>query len=168
MTFNLPGSKAHITCRKIFSPLDSAYIAMGATNQFPIVATQTGYYDYKIKQSPTDACVVGKITYTMGGTHSIFFVLGATEMQRYVGGEPSSVYHGDIAITDDNKHVWQVYCIPANHETAVTPVVDLGTYDSTGTVGDEDAYGAIKFIIALYNEQGMTSPVNYDSEYERN
>lgn len=164
LKFSLPGSKGHISCRKVFSPMDCEYLVTGVKNTRPIVATASGYYDYEVYETDYNACIVAKATFTSGGEHSIFFLLGASRIVERGEGH-SDNYNRNVLVTDDNLHVWTVFYFPADHHKAVVPVLDMGTFDSTSPINDEEVYGAMNFIMKLYSDQGMVSPVNYDSTY---
>jgi len=166
MKFTMPGSKGHITCRKVFSPMDSEYIVYDVINKRPLVAVDSGYYDYEIFQTTKNVCIVAKATFTSGGEHSFFYILGASRMLEEGTGHEAEYLHY-IIFTDDNKHDWKVFYFPAEHHEAVTPVMDIGTFDSAAPVNDEAVYGAMRFIMKLYSDQGMTSPINYNSFYNK-
>ena len=148
LKFNFPGSKGHITCRKIFNLADSALAIYGVDNS--VIANKSGTPGVKVNGTENGSIVVGKLTYN---SQPYLFVLGATGM-TYSGG------FSVTTITDDNSHTWTVRNLNAQDMTYSIPVIDLGTYDSTKE-SDYKVYGAKTLLMKLYSEQDMTAPVSY-------
>ena len=150
LQFNLPGSKGHITCRKIFNIADSEYSLLGTEDCY--LARYNGSPDLKINGTENGYCVLGKLTYN---NKPYLFILGAT-------GITFSKGYSTTTITDNNSHAWTVYSINAEWVKYDIPVFDLGSYDAAKEY-DFKTYGAKTLIMALYSEQNMTAPVNYSN-----
>lgn len=148
LKFNFPGSKGHITCRKIFNLADSTSAIYGVDNC--VIANKSGTPGVKVNGTENGSIVVGKLTYN---SQPYLFVLGATGM-TYSGG------FSVTTITDDNSHAWAVRNLNAQGMTYSMPVIDLGNYDSTKE-SDYKVYGAKTLLMKLYAEQDMTAPISY-------
>lgn len=148
LKFNFPGSKGHITCRKIFNLADSPSAIYGVDNC--VIANKSGTPGVKVNGTENGSIVVGKLTYN---SQPYLFVLGATGI-TYSGG------FSITTITDDNSHAWTVRNLNAQGMTYSMPVIDLGNYDSTKE-SDYKVYGAKTLLMKLYAEQDMTAPVSY-------
>ena len=151
LKFNFPGSKGHVTCRKIFNIADSSYALSDVINA-KIVTDGAGI---TVLEAENGTCVVGKMKW---GANYYFIIVGATKFQT------SSVVTDNITVTDNNSHVWQFRNFLADGRTYTFTPVDLGEYDST-KCDNAYAYGAMTLVMKLYEEQGMTSPVDYDCAY---
>lgn len=158
LKFNLPGSNGHVTCRKIFSMLDSAKAMSGITNAELIKYTGGG--GLTVLKSDNDTVVVGLVKYN---NERYYIILGASSIKKVQGGSTTTIAP-NVKVTDNNGHVWNCYYFDANNTTANFTPVDLGNYN-TMTIGNIYAYGVITLITKLYEEQGMTSPVDYDCSY---
>lgn len=148
LKFNFPGSKGHITCRKIFNLADSVSAIYGVDNC--VIANKSGTPGVKVNGTENGSIVVGKLTYN---SQPYLFVLGATGM-TYSGG------FSVTTITDDNSHAWTVRNLNAQGMTYSMPVIDLGAYDSAKE-SDYKVYGIKTLLMKLYAEQNMTAPIKY-------
>jgi len=161
LKFTLPGSKGHITCRKVFSPIDSEYYQSDVkTDQVFLYDDSGSGYSYKIVQLKYSGCLIGRMTFTNGGARTYYVVLGA----QWISVNDTSML-GHIDITDDNKHVWRATPILTYNAECIYPSLDLGSYDSAAPVNDEATFASMTLIMKLYEDQNMTSPVNYESSY---
>lgn len=165
LKFNLPGSKGHITCRKIFSVADSAYAVSDVINAPILVAANSSSFTYTVLESDIDSCVVGKLFINIGSGQRFYFVVGASKIERSREGFEPELHTRRIEITDDNKHVWTVFYMFENSTSPAAPIFDMGEVTSIAPLNDPAVYGAMTFIMKLYKEQGMSSPVNYENSY---
>lgn len=158
LKFNLPGSTGHVTCRKIFAIEDSANAMSGIKNAELIKYTNGG--GITVVESDRDTVVVGLVKYN---NERYYIVAGASSIKKVQGGS-TTIVAPNIKVTDNNAHVWNCYYFNANNTTANFTPVDLGTY-STMMMNNIYAYGVVTLITKLYEEQNMTSPVDYDCSY---
>lgn len=161
LKFNFPGSKGHVTCRKIFSIEDSAYAISDVNNSvlFNYEDGQDGYC--KVVKADNGTCVVGLVRDT--NTTPLLVVIGGQEFAyKYQGSTGTFTYN--ISVTDNNNHVWRAMVFNASVASYEFTPVDLGRHDTT-KIGNLRAYGVMTLIMKLYEEQGMTSPVDYDCAY---
>ena len=159
LQFVLPGSSGHVTCRRIFS-IDGISEAVIGLNGVII-------------QYNEGAVVINAGLLANGET----FVLGfyddySTAKQRLVivGGHDKYASNGasTVYITDKNGHIWEVLSVERNasgSEPTDLPYIEIPAYGSRPPINNSIAYGAIALITKMYEEQGMTSPVNYDCSY---
>ena len=160
LNFKLPGSSGHLTCRRIFSFYDSPYSVFEAIGMNVVLGTTT----ITVLEMNEKACVVGRMN-TPNDTY--IYVLGVERLNEEVGGvDTEKAYNGTL--TDLNDHAWHFayYVVPSGTEvTTGAPILELPSYSvSTGaTIG---AYGAISLLKALYSEQGMTAPVDWDCDWQ--
>ena len=161
LKFNFPGSKGHVTCRKIFSIEDSAYAISDVNNSvlFNYEDGQDGYC--KVVKTDNGTCVVGLMRDT--NTNPLLVVIGGQEFAyKYQGSTGTYTYN--ISVTDNNNHVWRAMVFNASIASYDFTPIDLGRHDTT-KVANFRAYGVMTLIMKLYEEQGMTSPVDYDCAY---
>ena len=158
LKFTLPGSNGHITCRKIFSIDDSKYALSGITNAE--IIKYTGGGGLTVLESDNDVIAVGIVKYN---NEKYYIVIGASSIKKVQNGS-TNVMSPNISITDENNHVWYCYYFNASNTKINFTPVDLGTYN-TLIVNNLYAYGAMTLIMKLYEEQNMTSPVNYNCSY---
>ena len=166
LKFTFPGSKGHVTCRKIFALEDSDFAVQDIINAIIMVAEDSSKYTYMVLESDINACIVGKMTFDLGVPEEMYFVVGASSIEQSREGESPSIYNSRVEITDDNNHIWNVFYMSAATTTPTTPVIDMGTVTSITPLEDQAAYGAITLIMKIYEEQGITSPVNYENTYD--
>jgi len=158
LKFNLPGSTGHVTCRKIFAIEDSANAMSGIKNAELIKYTNGG--GITVVESDRDTVVVGLVKYN---NERYYIVAGASSIKKVQGGS-TTIVAPNIKVTDNNAHVWNCYYFNANNTIINFTPVDLGTY-STMMMNNIYAYGVVTLITKLYEEQNMTSPVDYDCSY---
>lgn len=151
LQFTLPGSKGHLTCKKIFALADSKYAVVQPEGlEFTIYGTLR-----TVVSSEGDAVVIGRLK-TNNYIHC--YVLG---VKRYESN--GTVYAPNATMKDLNGHVWHiVHQLDTVNGALVTnaPVLEIPPYDSTKGA-TENSWGAIEMIKALYEEQGMIAPVDY-------
>ena len=159
LKFNLPGCNGHLTCRKIFSLLDSENVVdepVGLSVSFGITTITV-----------TEASEVGSVVGIMNkGATTYIFVLGVNKFDKTISGVTTQEdYNGSLI--DLNGHEWKFayYSVPSSTEiiTAARKVL-LPDYDYTRGA-TEGAFGAISLLKALYNEQEMSAPVDYNCEW---
>ena len=75
--------------------------------------------------------------------------------------EGGNVIDANADMTDLNGHNWKFMYFSFSTNTIVTnaPVIELPEYDPDSGV-DEATYGAINMINAVYEQQGMSAPVD--------
>ena len=151
LQYKLPGSNGHLTCRKIFSLFDSSYAVLDPNG---VVATFSPSGNKYYVGENDGVAIFGAFVYN---SNTYFYGIGFSTFIK--GGV---VYPVNKKLVDLNGHEWKFfhYNLDSTFTINVTKVVDLPAYDSTkGTA--LDSWGAIELIKALYNEQGMTPPVDY-------
>lgn len=150
LNFTFPGSNGHLSCRKIFSLLDSPYAVFGAEG---LALTVANTENFTVLETIEGGVVVGKY---FDGTYMNFYILGVYKVD--INGYP---YLNNSTLTDLNGHVWRFYYNAYGTNSLVTtaPVIELPDYDSESGV-DEATYGAINMIKAVYKQQSMTAPVD--------
>ena len=159
LKFNLPGCHGHITCRKIFSLLDSEN-----TVDEPVgLPVSFGLTSILVTEASEVSCAVGIMN---KGATSYIFVLGVEKFDKTISGTTTHEdYNGSL--TDLNGHEWKFACFSVPSSTEITTTarkITLPDYDfSTGA--SENAFGAISLLKALYDEQGMSAPVDYTCEW---
>ena len=158
LKFNLPGSTGHVTCRKIFAIEDSANAMSGIKNAELIKYTNGD--ELIVTESDRDTVVVGLVKYN---NDRYYIVAGASSIKKVQGGS-TTIVAPNIKVTDNNAHVWNCYYFNANNTIINFTPVDLGTYN-TMIMNNIYAYGVVTLITKLYEEQNMTSPVDYDCSY---
>ena len=159
LKFNLPGCHGHLTCRKIFSLLDSEN-----TVDEPVgLPVSFGLTSILITEASEVSAAVGIMN---KGATSYIFVLGVEKFDKTISGTTTHEdYNGSL--TDLNGHEWKFACFSVPSSTEITTTarkITLPDYDfSTGA--SENAFGAISLLKALYDEQGMSAPVDYTCDW---
>ena len=150
LNFTFPGSNGHLSCRKIFSLLDSPYAVFGAEG---LELTVANTENFTVLETIEGGVVVGKC---FDGTYMNFYILDVYKVD--INGYP---YLYNSTLTDLNGHAWRFYYNAYSTNSLVTtaPVIELPDYDPESGV-DEATYGAINMIKAVYEQQGMTAPVD--------
>lgn len=159
LRFRLPGSSGSLTCRKIFSLLDSSVAEVDAIG----VSVTFGSKKITIIKTDEAGCVVGRLTTS---STVYLYILGALRVRIEQGGVTSEQdYNGTL--TDLNDHNWHfAYFTAANGTSVVTDatIVDVPDYDPF-TGATESAYGAISTLKETYKDQGMNAPVDWNSAW---
>lgn len=148
LKFNFPGSKGHVTCRKIFNIADSGSSLYDVNNSY-LAKNSSNTPRIKVTGTENGNVVVGKLTYV---GQPYFFILGATGLSDFT--------YSLTTVSDDNLHDWNCYSTNVQGLTYTCPVVDLGAYDSAKE-SDYKVYGIKTLLMKLYAEQNMTAPINY-------
>lgn len=153
LNFNFPGSKGHVTCRKIFSLMDSAYAVPDPQGSLYVNFPTGGYY-YVGKND--GMAIFGTFNYS---NRCFFYGLGFSTFTKTPYGAELSI---NKKLVDLNGHEWGVffYNVDSSYTTNNPCVIDLPDYDSSSGA-NANSWGAIELIKALYNEQNMTPPVDY-------
>ena len=153
LQFNLPGSKGHVTCRKIFSLMDSAYAVPDPQGSLYVNFPTGGYY-YVGKND--GMAIFGTFTYS---NRCFFYGLGFSTFTKTPYGAELSI---NKKLVDLNGHEWGVffYNVDNSYTTNNPCVIELPDYDPSSGA-NANSWGAIELIKALYNEQKMTPPVDY-------
>lgn len=152
LNFKLPGSSGHLTCRKIFSLLDSSFAVIGAEG---LTIDVGNTFHFKILETSESGIVIGKFD-TDDYTH--FYMLGVSKYEEN-GIEKTA----DSELMDLNGHIWlfayRRFTLGMSIETNA-PIIELPQYDQALSV-DEATYGAVNMLKKIYEDQGMTAPVDY-------
>ena len=158
LKFNLPGSKGHVTCRKIFSLMDSEYAVPDP--QGSIYANFPTGGDYYVGKNDGVA-IFGTFKYN---NRYYFYGLGFSTYTKTPGGTEYAV---NKKLVDLNGHEWGIffYNVDSSYTTNNPYVIELPDYDPTSGA-NANSWGAIELIKALYNEQNMTPPVDYTCTLE--
>jgi len=153
LQFNLPGSKGHVTCRKIFSLMDSAYAVPDPQGSLYVNFPTGGYY-YVGKND--GMAIFGTFTYS---NRCFFYGLGFSTFTKTPYGAELSI---NKKLVDLNGHEWGIffYNVDNSYTTNNPCVIELPDYDPSSGA-NANSWGAIELIKALYNEQKMTPPVDY-------
>jgi hypothetical protein len=151
LKFNLPGSTGHVTCRKIFSLMDSAY-AIPDPNGVVVTFSPSGNKYYV--GGNDGVAIFGNFVYN---SKAYFYGVGFSTFIK-----DNVEYNVNKKLVDLNGHEWKFfyYNLDSTFTINATKIVDLPAYDSTKGAS-LDSWGAIELIKALYNEQKMTPPVDY-------
>lgn len=162
LKFNLPGSKGHVTCRKIFSIEDSEKALSGLEYVTLIESTGGSGVSFRITETINGSFVMGKM-YDEETEDYYFIFVGATAAQRKPYGL-DWVNALKYPIRDYNNHSWVFYRVNAiDTDLAVDiPYYDLGSRPADDPVA-LSPWGCIKLVMTLYEEQGMTSPLDWDN-----
>jgi len=149
LDFTFPGSNGHLSCRKIFSLLDSPYAVLDARG----LTITAGIYTFTILETSESGAVIGKY---YDGTTTYLYMLGVSKVE-----EGGNIWDANADMTDLNGHNWKFMYFSFSTNTIVTnaPVIELPEYDPDSGV-DEATYAAINMINAVYEQQGMTAPVD--------
>lgn len=149
LNFTFPGSNGHLSCRKIFSLLDSPYAVLDARG----LTITAGIYTFTILETSESGAVIGKY---YDGTKTYLYMLGVSKVE-----EGGNILDANADMTDLNGHSWKFMYFSFSTNTIVTnaPVIELPEYDPDSGV-DEATYGAINMINAVYEQQGMSAPVD--------
>lgn len=158
LKFNLPGSTGHVTCRKIFSLMDSAYAVPDPQGSLYVRFPTNGYY-YVGKND--GMAIFGTFTYS---NRCFFYGLGFSTFTKTPYGTELSL---NKKLVDLNGHEWGIffYNVDSSYTTNNPCVIELPDYDSSSGA-NANSWGAIELIKALYNEQKMTPPVDYTCTLE--
>jgi hypothetical protein len=94
-------------------------------------------------------------------TTRYIYVLGVEAFEQDISGTVTQESY-NATLTDLNNHVWKFAYFTIPSGVAINtgaPIIDLPGYDYTkGT--SEGAFGAISLLKAIYQDQGMTAPVD--------
>lgn len=153
LQFKLPGSNGHVTCRKIFSLMDSAYAVPDPQGSLYVNFPTGGYY-YVGKND--GMAIFGTFTYS---NRCFFYGLGFSTFTKTPYGAELSI---NKKLVDLNGHEWGIffYNVDNSYTTNNPCVIELPDYDPSSGA-NANSWGAIELIKALYNEQKMTPPVDY-------
>ena len=153
LKFNLPGSKGHVTCRKIFSLMDSEYAVPDPQGSIYANFPTGGYY-YVGKND--GMAIFGTFKYN---NRYYFYGLGFSTYTKTPYGAELSI---NKKLVDLNGHEWGIffYNVDSSYTTNNPYVIELPDYDPSSGA-NANSWGAIELIKALYNEQNMTPPVDY-------
>ena len=153
--FELPGSKGHITCRRLFSITESGNAVddpVGLSLSFALTSIE-------VTEASERAAYIGIMNTP---TTRYIYVLGVETFEQDISGTVTQESY-NATLTDLNNHVWKFAYFTIPSGVAINtgaPIVDLPDYDYTkGT--SEGAFGAISLLKAIYQDQGMTAPVDY-------
>ena len=162
----LPGSSGHLTCRKIFSLLDSniSFYWTGATIQIGTDTTLT------ILELSGDVAVAGwqSNAYDNDNRKREIILFNVKKFQVQTTGGSPVVYENSITVTDNNGHDWGFSYYVAENVSIQSddiPLKHTKSYQRSSPNIDSLAFGAINLIEAIYSDQNMTAPVDYDCEY---
>lgn len=162
----LPGSNGHLTCRKIFSLLDSniSFYWTGATIQIGTDTTLT------ILELSGDVAVAGwqSNMYDNDNRKREIILFNVKKFQVQTTGGSPVVYENSITVTDKNGHDWGFSYYVAENVTIQSddiPLKHTKSYQRSSPNIDSLAFGAINLIEAIYSDQSMTAPVDYDCSY---
>lgn len=150
LNFKLPGSSGHLTCRKIFSLLDSSFAVIGAEG---LTISCDGEL-FTITKTSESGVVVGKCE---SADYTYVYMLGVSRYSAYGSEHPSNA-----DLIDLNGHFWNFVLLRFEVGASIVtnaPVIEL-VYESSLSV-DEATYGAVNMIKKIYEDQGMTAPVDY-------
>ena len=159
LQFKLPGSNGHLTCRKIFSLMDSAYAVPDPQGSLYVHFPTGG--DYYVGKNDGVA-IFGKFNYN---NRTYFYGLGFSTYTKTPGGTEYAV---NKKLVDLNGHEWKIffYNVDNTYTTNNPCVIELPDYDSTSGA-NANSWGAIELIKALYSEQNMRfAPVDYTCTLE--
>ena len=162
LQYSFPGSSGRVSCRKIFSLLDSPEAVPDAKGLTINVAKEGYTWNLTVLSTSESGVVVGKLKPTdmMG---FFLYVLGAESCD--VDGD-TDYPHGDLE--DLNGHHWSINAFHFFYDdltiTTTAPIIDLPDFEGGLTISYE-AFGAIEMVKALYASQGMTAPVDYSCVY---
>jgi hypothetical protein len=108
-----------------------------------------------VLETSESGVVIGKFD-TDDYTH--FYMLGVSKFEEN-GTEETA----DSELMDLNGHIWlfvyRRFTLGMSIETNA-PIIELPQYDQTLSV-DESTFGAVNMIKKIYEDQGMTAPVDY-------
>lgn len=155
ISFNLPGSNGHITCRKVFSFEDSDEAVFEPIG----LAVSFGLTSIEVTGASERAAYIG-VTNTP--TTRYIYVLGVEAFEQDISGTVTQESY-NATLTDLNNHVWKFAYFTIPSGVAINtgaPIIDLPDYDYTKGAS-EGAFGAISLLKAIYQDQGMTAPVDY-------
>ena len=161
LKFNLPGSKGHVTARKIFAIEDAKKALYDMEGVTLIERTGVGGQSFRVTETANGYMAMGKFHDTDLNL-DFYVVVGATKAQVKGGGDWGNLTPHELE--DYNKHVWYFFGdVIQNSQLAVNiPVYDLGTRPADEPI-DIYTWGGIKLTMTLYEEQGMSSPLDWDN-----
>ena len=162
LKFNLPGSKGHVTCRKIFAVDDSKKALYDMEGVTLIERTGAGGVSFRVSETASGYFAMGKFHDTDLNL-DFYIVVGATAAQINNGGGWNTLTP-QVNVEDYNKHEWYFYGTAIDHSQLAVdvPYYNLGTRPSGEDI-DIYTWGGIKLVMTLYEEQGMSSPLDGDN-----
>lgn len=163
--FTFPGSNGHITCRKIFALEDTPEAVQGARG---LVITSGDEIKVTVLEADNDICVVGDVYMPDDPYLRHAIVLGGVTKYEYEeAGTTPTIFTPKVIITDRNGHRWHA-SVFIGYYTPITnaEVIELPPYLNSSTPNNVSAYAAMSLIMKMYENQGMTSPVDYGCDYE--
>lgn len=160
LQYKFPGTSGHATLRRIFAIEDTPEAVIGENG----IEFDYGGGVVEINDSVSangEAFVLG------------FYDDEIAEKQRLVviGGHDSYASEGGstVYLYDNNGHRWDILSVErSTSESAPTdlPYIELPPYTIDDPPIDNGiAYGAIVMLKKIYEEQGMTAPVDFNCEY---
>lgn len=158
--YQFPGSKGHLTLRRVFSLSSSEYAVLNAEG----LTVDFGLVELEVTKMGEIGCFVATMN---NGADTYIYVLGVDEYKETIGGvEEDKNYNAWL--TDLNNHVWHFASYVVSSGTTITTdarIIELPDYDmSTGAT--PGAYGAIALLKELYRQQKMNAPVDWECSYE--
>ena len=162
LSFTLPGSNGHITCRKIFSMLDCPDVVQDADGlTISTTALDDSDLELTIAEASASGVVVGCYLNESSAADRIF-ILGATRIDVEQGGTPTQIEY-NAYLTDLNGHDWY-FCSQRCKQGATidttAPIFTIPEYDNTSGA-TLAVWEIVNLIKHLYESQGMTAPVDY-------
>ena len=170
LQFTLPGSAGHLTCRKIFAIEDDPNCVLDAENEYFGFEGSGMWTSWEITKTINGAVVIGYLAdYTQ--QELVLFVIGATEFiyEDESSLEPTTT-GTNMTLTDYNGHEWKILAVvgrSGEYPHLASNNIELPNYTSevASEVPDVALFGAVELIKKLYEDQGMTAPVDYNCEY---
>lgn len=164
LSFAMPGSSGHITCRKIFSIADVSVAhddVVGATITFPdddIVLT--------ILETNGKPVVIGKC-YDPVNDETTYLMLNVKRYKTERAGEEPVISSTLLLVVDNNDVGWKMCFFTDSVGDAEIPAGCLTLPDYHSDYGILPiAYCGIAMIEKVYAEQEMTAPVDYGCEVD--
>lgn len=165
LQYKFPGSTGHATLRRIFDIQETPELykhPLGLTVSFSDSSLEVIGFNSKL-----DGCIAAHYTdEAMGG--EIVILYGATSCEFTEHGSTEDI-PPNVIVTDDNGHEWKMYYLfghTGDTPTSAATIIELPAHTEESPVNDEVGYGALALIMRIYEEQGMTPPVTWNSSFE--
>ena len=168
LQFVLPGSAGRLTCRKIFNTADDENAILDAVGT-TVHLNDDSYVHTDLMVAETDGspCVFA-LTFDRVNDKGHWVVLGGTEYETWIENGAHTQFSPNLTVTDKNGHVWEFGYISSELHGGGS----IGDYyffdyqsDEYAQLDNALAWTAITLIKTLYENQGMTPPVDYECEY---
>ena len=163
----MPGSSGHITCRKIFNIADDEQAILDAVGTHVGAGTTGNFKSIGVVETNGSPCIFA-ITFDRVNSMTYWVVLGGTEYETWIENGAHTPLAPNLTVTDKHGHVWEFGYIGvslAGGASIRNRYLFEYQSDEYAQLDNALAWTAITLIKTLYENQGMTAPVDYECEY---